>query len=72
MRGQLAPPWASAWNRVRQTASKSMRDVAALAFALGGCASICAAAGAAGMASTVCREQSCFSQVTADAHTNQH
>ena len=72
MRGQLAPPWASAWNRVRQTASKSMRDVAALAFALGGCASICAAVAAAGMASTVCREQSCFSQVIANAPMHQH
>ena len=52
--GQLAPAGASGWNRERQTASKSMRDVAALHLALPGCASTCAAVFTAGMASAVC------------------
>ena len=55
VRGQLAVFWTSGWNRERHTASKSMRDVAALPFALPGCASICVAVLAAGMLSTVCR-----------------
>ena len=54
MIGQLAPAGASGWNRERQTASKSMRDVAASHLALPGCASTCAAVFTAGMASAVC------------------
>ena len=54
MIGQLAPAGASGWKRERQTASKSMRDVAALHLALPGCASTCAAVLTAGMASAVC------------------
>ena len=54
MSGQLAPAGASGWKRERQTASKSMREVAALHLALPGCASTCAAVLTAGMASAVC------------------
>ena len=52
--GQLARARASGWNRERHTASKSMRDVAALHLALPGCASTCAAVFTPGMASAVC------------------
>ena len=69
MSGQLAGFWTSGLNRERHTASKSMRDVAALPFALPGCASICAAVLAAGMFSTVCgavaASQSCRNMHTA-------
>ena len=54
MSGQRARAGASGWNRERHTASKSMRDVAALHLALPGCASTCAAVFTPGMAFAVC------------------
>lgn len=54
MSGQLARAGASGWNMERHTASKSMREVAALHLALPGCASTCAAVLTPGMASAVC------------------